>query len=447
MRVDLFGVREDGAIDGKLHRAAAARGAGARAGQGVPARGGDPHAEAGPSASRRGRSTRTKSGSTCTVTSGDRVHRPQRRHRSGQRQRGRSAGRTSSTSSCSTATATASTAATRRTSSRRSTTTRFRPGPRPRRALRAAACPRTSTEPVTVEVKLQYRKFDTEYMEFVAKNGKVGGKPIRGDNGGRAVRNELPITTLAVDRVTFPVAGVDGDGRESAPRDSRLAALERLRHRPVAQGQGRAAAGGGGVPAGREAGRIDGPLTWPASTSREGRLDEAVDALQPGRRVHRGPPAPPWTLAWLSGLVNQQQGRLDEAEHDFRRVLEDQHARDDPAASFDFSLDYEVLNQLGVGAVRPGPADSRRSGRRRARAAPARQRSPSSRRRWRSTRRTSPPTTTCSCSIAQLGEQGAGRRASRRCTSATSPTTTPPTGPCAGPREISGRRTMPRRRS
>ena len=52
-------------------------------------------------------------------------------------------------------------------------------------ALRLAACPRTCTAPVTVEVKLQYRKFDKEYMEFVAKNGNVGGEKIRGDNGRR----------------------------------------------------------------------------------------------------------------------------------------------------------------------------------------------------------------------------------------------------------------------
>ena len=70
------------------------------------------------------------------------------------------------------------------------------------------ALPADVTEPVTVEVKLQYRKFDAEYMEFVAENGHVGGQKIRGDEGTRPYSNELPITTLAVDRVTFPVEGV-----------------------------------------------------------------------------------------------------------------------------------------------------------------------------------------------------------------------------------------------
>ncbi len=52
--------------------------------------------------------------------------------------------------------------------------------------------------------------------------------------------NDLPVTTLATDQVTFPVGGFDGGGDESAVADrSRLAALERLRHRPLPQGQHR----------------------------------------------------------------------------------------------------------------------------------------------------------------------------------------------------------------
>ena len=38
---------------------------------------------------------------------------------------------------------------------------------------------------------------------------------------------------------------------------------------------------------------------------------------------HADPAPPPWTIAWLSGLVNRQQGRLEEAEANFRKVLED----------------------------------------------------------------------------------------------------------------------------
>ena len=77
----------------------------------------------------------------------------------------------------------------------------------------------------------------------------------------------------------------------------------------------------------------------------EGRLDEATDALHRAA-TYTDPPPPPWTLAWLSGQVNQQQGHLDDAVHDFRKALEDR-TPEMIKRSFDFSRDYEVRNQLG----------------------------------------------------------------------------------------------------
>ncbi len=92
-------------------------------------------------------------------------------------------------------------------------------------------------------------------------------------------------------------------------------------------------------------GRPDGPLNLARVYYAEGRLDEAAAALRRAAE-HRDPPAPSWTLAWLSGLVSRQQGRLEDAERNFRSVLE---ARTEEMVrrGFDFSLDYEVINQLG----------------------------------------------------------------------------------------------------
>jgi hypothetical protein len=74
-------------------------------------------------------------------------------------------------------------------------------------------------------------------------------------------------------------------------------------------------------------------------------LDEAVEAI--GRATKfKDPPAPPWTIAWLSGLLNRQQGYLEAAEKNFRSVLED-HTPAMRERRFDFSLDYEVINELG----------------------------------------------------------------------------------------------------
>ena len=91
--------------------------------------------------------------------------------------------------------------------------------------------------------------------------------------------------------------------------------------------------------------RFDGPLNLARVLFREagaGQLDEAVAALKRAARFE-DPPAPPWTLNWLGGLINVQQGRLKEAEENFQAVLKTKI----PQRNFDFSLDYVVINLLG----------------------------------------------------------------------------------------------------
>jgi len=91
-------------------------------------------------------------------------------------------------------------------------------------------------------------------------------------------------------------------------------------------------------------GRADGPVNLARVYYKEGRLDDAVTALQ--RAAKFNPPAPRWTIAWFSGLVNKQNGFLDEAIREFRSILEDRYPELDQRG-FDFSLDYEVINELG----------------------------------------------------------------------------------------------------
>ena len=91
-------------------------------------------------------------------------------------------------------------------------------------------------------------------------------------------------------------------------------------------------------------GRYDGPLNLARVYFKEGRLDDAVAALQ--RASKFDPPAPRWTVAWLNGLVNKQNGYLDKAITEFRSILEDRYEELD-RRGFDFSLDYEVINELG----------------------------------------------------------------------------------------------------
>ena len=76
---------------------------------------------------------------------------------------------------------------------------------------------------MTIEVKVQYRKFDKAYMDFVTKSYKPGENKIRGYEPGQKYLNDLPVTTMAVDTVTFPV---DGVAAEVEPQKSAIADLE-----------------------------------------------------------------------------------------------------------------------------------------------------------------------------------------------------------------------------
>ncbi|MEZ5943607.1 MAG: multiheme c-type cytochrome [Planctomycetaceae bacterium] len=197
---------------------------------------------------------------------------------------------------------------------------------------------------ITVEVKLQYRKFDQEYMAIVAKLQKPGDLPLRGYTPGEPYRNPLPIVTMAVDTITLPVEGIDRP-------------LPDMEERGVDEWQRWNDYGIGLLLEGKAelkqaehafqqvelAGRYDGPLNLTRVYQVEGRLDEAVAALDRAAK-HTDPAAPPWTMSWLAGVVNSQQGHLEEAEENLKSVLETQV----PSRKFDFSRDYTVRNELGI---------------------------------------------------------------------------------------------------
>jgi len=91
-------------------------------------------------------------------------------------------------------------------------------------------------------------------------------------------------------------------------------------------------------------GRAEGPLGRARVYFKEGRLDDAVAALQAGSAFD--PPAYPWTVAWFTGLVNKQNGYLDEAIANFSSILDD--TAEKRRRGFDFSRDYRLLNELGL---------------------------------------------------------------------------------------------------
>src|SRR6185369_11084881 len=91
-------------------------------------------------------------------------------------------------------------------------------------------------------------------------------------------------------------------------------------------------------------GRWDGPVNLARVYFKEGRLDDAVAALQRASRVE--PPAPRWLVAWFNGQVNKQNGFLDKAITEFRSILEDRSPELEQRG-FDFSKDYVVIDELG----------------------------------------------------------------------------------------------------
>lgn len=189
------------------------------------------------------------------------------------------------------------------------------------------ALPGDLTEPITVDVKLQYRKFTAIYMQYVM---------------GEDYRIDLPITTLASDRITLPLVGAD-----LAPpiQESSIPTWQRWND----YGIGLFLVQGDKAPL-RQAieafiqveklGRPDGPLNLARVHLRGGDLEAAQAALDRAKQAG----APSWTISWLQGSIDQQYARLDAAIRNFNEAL----VTRDEERNFDFSLDYVVRNQLAV---------------------------------------------------------------------------------------------------
>ena len=193
--------------------------------------------------------------------------------------------------------------------------------------------PENAKGTLTAEVALKYRKFDTTLMQHVYGADRV---------------NDLPVTVMATDSVTFQV----GSGEPVTTDSVEFPLWQRwndygiglLRKGSKGSHKGELRQAEEAFSEVEKLGRGDGALNLARTYFKEGRLEDAVQALQ---RAGQGDnPAVPWTIAWFTGLVNKQNGHLDEAIASFRSIVDTQFqdARD---RGFDFSLDYRVLNELG----------------------------------------------------------------------------------------------------
>ncbi|MBC80648.1 MAG: hypothetical protein CMQ33_07425 [Gammaproteobacteria bacterium] len=171
---------------------------------------------------------------------------------------------------------------------------------------------------VEVTARLRYRKFDTNYMRLFQ------GDEFKG--------NDLPIVTIAEDSVTFSADGAPVV-TESWERwnDYGIGMFRKGAYRQAEEAFRQVAAFD----------RPEGPLNLARVFIDEGRLDEAVSALQEAAR--KG--AYPWSVAWFSALVDMQNGEFDAAIDGFLSLFTTQfnEARE---RGFDFSLNYRLRNKL-----------------------------------------------------------------------------------------------------
>lgn len=237
---------------------------------------------------------------------------------------------------------------------------------------------------IRLEARLRYRKFDTHFVRYLL--------------GDAFTVNDLPITTLASDRIRLPVAhrGALPVPRPTAPDTSARppeGSVDAMPAGAPAQGHGAGRANSTTAAAVREAdpradesgskdpawerwndygigllregkrgesrqaeaafrrveslGSADGPLNLARVLHREGRLDEAAAAL--ARAADRQYPhgsAPAWVIAWYTALIARDLGDLDRAIIALEALAETRFnaAR---ARGFDFARDDRMLVAFG----------------------------------------------------------------------------------------------------
>jgi len=191
--------------------------------------------------------------------------------------------------------------------------------------------PESCDQLVTIKASLKYRKFDTELMRFVHDDA--------------AWVNDLPVTVLATDEVTLAVEGGGGGAARA------VEVPEWVRWNDY--GIGLLRKGGAGELRGAEdafkhveaLGRPDGPINLARVYLKEGRVTEEAPAALARAAELDDPAARAWHLLWFGAAVDRQNGRLDEAIAKYRQVV-DGGFEQAAGRGFDFSEDWRLLNAL-----------------------------------------------------------------------------------------------------
>ncbi|MBB3206063.1 tetratricopeptide (TPR) repeat protein [Rhodopirellula rubra] len=205
--------------------------------------------------------------------------------------------------------------------------------------------PTDSTEPIEISARLLYRKFDTEYLDYIRRDRDP--KRDKLELGRPGDPNDLPIIEIASDKLVLDFGDVNNEPKTKTEPDA-FPLWQRWNDYGIGmllKGKAELRQAADAFRHVEELGRFDGPLNLARVQFTEGDLDGATESLH--RAATMEPLPPSWTHSWLSGIVNRQQGNLDAAAESLRNVLETKIVE----RGFDFSLDYEVRNQLGLTLV------------------------------------------------------------------------------------------------
>ena len=191
--------------------------------------------------------------------------------------------------------------------------------------------PDGQTRPISLEAKVNYRKFDRKYMDYVFGKGQGPG---------------LPITEMAGDRVELAVAGGSSVRNEPSPIKDEWQRWNDYGIGLLLEGATKGGQKGELKQAEQvflkvaELGRADGWVNLARVYQREGRIPEALSALE--KAAAHKEPAAPWVINWLTGQINASNNQLEEAVTSFEAVLKTRI----PERKFDFSLDFLVIDEM-----------------------------------------------------------------------------------------------------
>jgi len=187
--------------------------------------------------------------------------------------------------------------------------------------------PKDAKGELVVEATLKYRKFDTTIMELSSGNDQYV--------------NDLPIMNLAADRVVFQIGKETREPKKETFEewmrwnDYGIALLRKKRLGEMRQARQ-------AFETVENMGRAEGALNLARVFIREG-LVQTDAPLALARANDLG--ANQWSLLWFGALVAERNGDYPKAIENLREILKGRFSQA-AGRGFDFSKDYRLLNML-----------------------------------------------------------------------------------------------------